>query len=707
MTGEPQTAAILRAIRRSLADSDVDALSKALPELIATAPQRWSTLLLVDGGVRDPHHKDFDDQLLLLTKAFAQALQASPPSMTAESTMRVIEILQAGTCFSKLFRSARRRLEAAGFMSEARDAQVLRLAAFIESIWQHGQAELLKVGARGGDTVDISRAAASILQTESGVRVSYASSFESHLEGVELNLRFLPHGAGVTGGDLTTAPSPFMNRDFEVIMRLATYWRLYEDAWMRVKYLGWRCASAEDGVILVAPEDEEAYLRDEAGARRDDQFLLELGGTLAAIGPVSAAAKDRIASLARSITIPEQGKLWNGFVDLGSLLEVVGEAKGRMLVDISLDLRGYDVALDSLEIGETTTPVSWDEWMGALLVLRVLADAFHQAQRTQLPARVDEECLRRAVIVDRGNLANIISAVTGFTVDRTAEILAALTFDPKRRHVELPAQPLMGLSDGERLVFTPILVSVGSPVRAVENFLERRDRSAVARSKALEKAIARQFSERPNAKVIHALKFTASDGKEIEYDVIVWWEGKLFLLECKSSRGVHGPADYWRAAGDIAEALEQLERRKRIALSDWPEIHRRAAALPIVCPSEADIVRVVVTSSTRFTGPQADGGFVIDQRCLERFFGDADVEALRVSPHGGFERVAAVDHVRASEEPNATEFIAYLHDPTPVRLTRAALTLTFRALPLVEASDPRVAVATTEYTPPEINVAPS
>lgn len=705
MSFQGGTAAALRASKAALAAGDADALGDAIAKLFACAPERWISLLLIDGGVHDPHHRMFDKQIQQLAQALPKVLASSPVSIGAEPTLRLLDLLLVGRDLARLFQSARAALERAGFLREPRDAQTLRLCAFIQCMSTHGQREMLALG-MDGDYVDISRAGADVLQSESGTRVSHVGAFESLVEGVELNIRFLQREGNTSVVDLTTIRGPFMDGDFEIIMRLATYWKQYEDAWQRVKYLGWRRIEIEPGVDAITPAEEEPFLRAETGHHRDGQHQLEVGAGIQSMLPLllpeSRATNER---LARSITVPNQGQTWNGFVDLDAFLTATRDSHHRLLVTMGLEMNGYECALADLEIEGAATLVTWDEWSRVVVALRVLSDAFESAQRVQLPAEVDVESLRHAVIVSRESLVNLVAASTELETERASEVIAALTFDASRKHVELLVAPLLPLTAG-RLVLTPALVGLGSPVRAVENFLERADRSAAKRSRALERAVAAEFQAFSDAVVVHGLEFKASDGKTIEYDVVVFWQGKLLLVECKASRGIYGPADYWRAEKEVLSALEQLERRARIAATDWLELWRRAPRLPRECPAAEHIVQIAVAGGTRFTGQRGDSVFVVDHRCLARFFGDAEVNAIVVSPDGGSESIGVVDRVRLQELPTAAELIAYLRDPAPVRAARGALTTSLRALPIVEEDDPRFVVTTTEYAPKRFSPAP-
>jgi hypothetical protein len=184
---------------------------------------------------------------------------------------------------------------------------------------------------------------------------------------------------------------------------------------------------------------------------------------------------------------------------------------------------------------------------------------------------------------------------------------------------------------------------------------------------------------------------------------VVAWGGYLLLVECKFVRGVHGPAEAWRAAGEIQHAIEQLTRQKEIALREWDVL--RAAAPDLGLPASAyaadRIIRLVVASVPHFTGRRESDLFVIDERCLARFFGSPNIAAMAMDPAGADREVGILDTVRTSIEFVVEEFIRHLESPAPVNTFLKGLTVTQRRVRIVEPQDPRILVSHAEFAAPD------
>jgi hypothetical protein len=160
---------------------------------------------------------------------------------------------------------------------------------------------------------------------------------------------------------------------------------------------------------------------------------------------------------------------------------------------------------------------------------------------------------------------------------------------------------------------------------------QRGDVTTQNRSTEFEDAIANIFLRCPDVKTAARVSFMAKDSRKIEYDLLAHWDGYLFIVECKFQRGVHSPADVWRAEKEIQRSFVQLTRQKRAAVEQWKTPRKNASLLNLPPePLETDrISRVTATSIPHFTGQREKDLFVIDERCLGRFFEDHEIRGRK------------------------------------------------------------------------------
>lgn len=704
MTDEEPLAALRRALRTAAAGEVADALTR----LIQAEPMRWRQLVLVHGGLKDPQASDFAQAWLPLLEAVGQ-LDGSCRSAARE----LHQLLFGCATFAQLFASVRTSLQRTRFFEEPWDVQQVRLVAYLESQVILGHAKLSEAVATDGEAFDTHKAQSDLFENERGNLVSLQSSVEGMVDCLELVVRYAQHNLGSQDGgqaDLSGTEIPYLDPQLERVLRLANCWREHEDAWTRFKYLGWALqplAPDEDAVVLT-PASEEPFLRAEVGQLRDGQYMIEFWANTRGLADEGQLRPLR-DQISRSITVPQAGHEWEGFLDFGALRAIAAGSGEALVAKLWVEAKLYASTVSRLAIQGPGGAVSWDEWLEVVTALREVASAFRSAFLEQVPDAEGEGSVRLAIVVHRDALANVVSTAVDIEPSRCLAVIAALTFDARRKCLEIYDQPLLPLS-GDRLIFSPTLVSIGNTSRAIEHFLAQwEDSTTRPRGAEFEASVARIFTACAAARVATRVVFSAQDGKTIEYDVLVWWEDHLLLLECKFLRGVHGPADLWRAGKEIEHATVQLERQKCVALTEWNTLRDRAAALQLpAAPIAQDrITRIVVASVPHFTGKNGDDLFVVDERCLSRYFGESEVAAIILDGDGNRERVFPVASVRRSDAHSVAELLAYLEAPPAVKMFRAGLGLSLNPLPRVDESDPKIAVLVAEFTATAFNETPT
>ncbi len=666
------TSQILGSMKKCLRADNAEQLAELLRELIESEPERWTELLLIDSGLKDPISAEFLPQLRRVAEAFSILLDGG--ILTGRVLVKTAEILSTLTIFDELFTAVRHRLAAAGFYKEPWDTQQHRLVAFYES-----QRYLVMKDLFGGAHET----------SQDHVRYAYHSKSRT---------------AAPEGLDTSKLKTPYEDPEFEWILRLAAHWLEYLDAWSRFKYLGWpMLRHPEDAdAFMIAPRASETFLRSKVGLFRDGQHLLEFWANAGHL--FGRKAVDMTPRVAASLTVPAAGTPWDGFVDYGALAEAVVASPESRTIALWIAEKLYSASTNRLRIESGRNVVTWTEWFAVMAVLRELASAFAAAMEDVEPDSQQRSGLRSVVVVRRDVLTNVVVSVTNLGPHRCRAVIDTMVFDANRRNLEIYDQPLPPGVDSDTLLFAPSLLRAGNAARTVEHFLaEWGDDSSNSRGSDFEDLIASEFFEQAPIKYAKRTRFKAGDGKTVEYDVLVWWDAKLFILECKFSRGVHSSADFWRAEKNVNEAIAQVRRRKVIALNEWQRLREKAPSLdlPDVPPAPDQIVGIVVTTVTHFTGQLTDDIFVIDSRCLERFFGDPNINAFTIESDGTRRDVGSYTTVRSSAGFVASEFLSYMAMPPQVAMIRNGLKLCTRWLPRLEESAPKIAVVDAEYSVPD------
>ena len=156
-------------------------------------------------------------------------------------------------------------------------------------------------------------------------------------------------------------------------------------------------------------------------------------------------------------------------------------------------------------------------------------------------------------------------------------------------------------------------------------------------------------------------------GEEYQYDVLLRWDGFLFLFECKN-RGLSNnepqAAFYFMHA--VASDIEQVKRLAQ-ALEDYPDILADAFGAGT---ETLTVVPVVLHNDTFQLKGEWDGVYVYDWSALTRFFKEGAFHATRLHRVNGkpVGVRAALKRIWKCDTPTPDDLLAELDDPHQLML---------------------------------------
>ncbi|QTG17459.1 hypothetical protein G6M86_29715 (plasmid) [Agrobacterium tumefaciens] len=226
--------------------------------------------------------------------------------------------------------------------------------------------------------------------------------------------------------------------------------------------------------------------------------------------------------------------------------------------------------------------------------------------------------------------------------------------------------PVLQFSNGEHLLFGPAAAHMVIPTVVLSN-LGKLGEKFRAKGPAFERTVQSNL-ESAGFKPVHIHTFR--NGEEYEIDVVLPWQGKLFLIECKTD-GLSG--------GDPVAAYNfEKARDKHIV-----QIQRQIAGLRahpdmlvekgISDPEKLEWIPVLLYLFP-YAMPVDDRGVCItDWAGLSRFFGPKEVHLPPVLHSAALHKASL--HTRQGKLPTAAELKNYLRAPFQVTMKRASLEL--------------------------------
>ena len=655
---------MLNQIRDSLKKRDAVELADALKILISESPKTWSGEVHRLGGIPHPQTSASDDTIALLATAFDQLEKNG--AIHAEAMHQSQDFLRLLVDYRERYLSTQRVLESSRFLDDKQAVRLWRLASHVEDQYHRCIQKSLEA-AIATPRFTTAHVVQSALSDNAGTRHNLQEIWEGLTESTELAIRFLLRRDGIQSLDDPSAlHSSYCDPHFLRLLQLAVRWRGLNLTYDNLRYGDWSAEleSVEDAsgvrhtVESQCPTDVADLVRKHASYIRHQLYTVEMTRPSFELLHHFSDRPANIVEIARSIRLPAVGHLWDGYLDLEALRRAASSAAFPIEVKVAIDAWHLRQWVKKLRINSRYGSIEWEQWFNAQNVLRIVASALMESIKTHL-REDDDGSLGRIIRCSNQRLADLVCAGSGLTNEDSVRAIDSIVFDPERRGVDWWGMPLIPLRENEVIIVPSVLVT-SDPIRVLEGAVRRDSPQVAQRSEAFNRYVLEPFAE-VGAKIAMGFTIDGFDGRQVEFDGIIWWEQKLILVEAKCLRSLEGPHDDWRGSGEIDSAVRQLVRRRSSVQIDWGQIKSRLSTwdLPSDPPSQENVITIAVTNVLRFTTLQKEGVFVTDALCLRRFF-SRDPFVYVCAPGGGRRPIG---RVRVRDEPTAEELSSYLAWP--------------------------------------------
>lgn len=681
-------------LRTALPKRDLDGAAAALGELLRMEPIRWSRIIALTRVLPPLGATDADTVAATLVGAAAKAAAERLESGGADGIYQAcVNLLRWSTSqalvfsdFSRRVAKIRTRLESLSFLDESPATQFYILGLLVEHQAQMA-GRAFSDESRQKLYIDPYSIAAGILESPfMGPRVSVPAAYESVTEAAELVIRFAQHQNRATEDDTPDFDkSPFSVPELPLLLLLADMWAALREDWERIHQQNWHVED-EDDVSFCSPVAPTDVIRGRVGQVREQVLRIEHAYSVKQLGRQRHTdTPENLDLLARSMSVATSTP-WDCEFDTAVLRIAAMNTEWAANARSWIAIRHFDSLI-------TNPKLDWAAWFRVRELLVLISRAYRRAV-TLAGGDVDSESAlpRTTPVISRSVLAARLSEVDGAPSGVVERALDASIFNRNRRSLELWDQPLIPVSSG-RVLLIPGLIIPGDPARALENMAtEWAPELFSARGPSYERVLASLSAKRVPGKTVRDIKFEAYDGRSVEFDLIIHWDGWLLLIEAKCVKSVHTPYEEALAADVVDEAVEQLRRRLLVVANDWPSLreHAKAAALPEAPPPRERIIPIVLLNILTFTGMEtADGIMVTDDFCFYRYFEGA-IEKFLLWRDGSLGRIGTIPGI--PEVPGTPDqFLAYLRDPPQVRGIASRLSVAYREVVRVDDKDPKVA----------------
>jgi hypothetical protein len=295
-----------------------------------------------------------------------------------------------------------------------------------------------------------------------------------------------------------------------------------------------------------------------------------------------------------------------------------------------------------------------------------------------------------APIIKKSVLLTLLLQVTGWQSAEASTALELFMFDRLHKKLDIWCQPLIPVGE-DSCILLPNVASTMDMRRFFEYHIAQWDIGFDDRGPVFEEDIRGRLRARGIAVSPSPIRFMASDGKTVEYDVVAVVDQHILLIEAKCLRSPYSPADSYSAWREIEKGINQVIRRKKILKSDWDSIRKLAGIdLPESPYEDEKILGIVITNIFSFTGFEVKGIRVADIMCLDRFLSSSVINQYELSRDKGITRELNPTVLWIGARPTAQAIWDYMKKPAAVSRVLDNLCLRYQHIPKLIETDPTV-----------------
>jgi hypothetical protein len=348
-------------------------------------------------------------------------------------------------------------------------------------------------------------------------------------------------------------------------------------------------------------------------------------------------------------------------VKLNSLLDAVSSITG------SQTIKDHHIASSSLSV-LLSYNVLEDETLYEGLSIADWIDGFcglREFCSSRLSSSVGINRLMSELITfSKESLSEHLQSV-GMTKEKSVAFIDKATFHRKAR--DLFDAPLIKTSSGYVVVSDVLLGSVIS--RAVASNILSRKGEFKPKGEGLESALKEIFTSNGIEAVSYKKKFPDPEG-EYEYDALILWDGKLFVMECKNRWLCEGRSvAIYNFLRQTRADINQVSRLVN-GLKLHPEMVNAAFGRVV---SYDEIIPCVVGGMPHAMPDQVSGIYFTDISIISRFFSDRYF-GIEYTDGDRKEQNIFYDQWRSSK-PSVSDFIRVLARPVQVEIVKGSINI--------------------------------
>lgn len=522
-------------------------------------------------------------------------------------------------------------------------------------------------------------------------RMSSVDNLEAHINAAEEMFRYIFYTHRKCMNDevinLSIDANPYYNPDFEKIIYLAYHRVVLKELWDKAKYRDWKLYvgkdEGNDNIYYFKPEDIERYKKErssiERASYRDMQRVMQ-GMTFFSI------LNTDIFSKVRKLKVEKIKDIFS--LDSCIIKELINSLDTSMKEYMYFLNLFYGDKLLNLEIKENITfrmIIDTIKYLSSIAIISKTID------NTDDKFKMEDEYLDIAPIINIEIIASQLSNSLDISKELARECLNIFIFSPNGESISLDlfSQPLVYLSE-KQVVFTPTLILQMNIERVIEKILSKIEDNISEKGTNMEKYMIEKLKESKHIKVnTSPIKFTAYDGKEVEFDFLGTFNDKLIIMEMKCRTTPYSSKEIMDKENILNEVVDQVNRRVNVVQNNWDEIKNKSSIeLMDNPPKKIDIIKIGCFNFLNLTGLNIDGVYISDCSAIVKYF-TQPINYLTVA-NGSKIATYEAENIWKNDYPTIHNFEKFLKMPSMMKMFYDKMEYIYKPVMLIDEKDKKL-----------------
>ena len=652
---------LFKKLKENLQDGNVKQSSDLLISIYNKYGEDWISYIKLNGVLPEPLSHTFSTNTLA---TFMKSLQSIVPKIEIRYIEDILTLVSSLLRLYNKVTKINERLSESEFFNFPPVKQLQMFSVFMEDQSRMAQGEIVKRMKNPELLTPMDLIRADLESDLTKTKVSVIDNIEGIGDSIDLNLRYIfwKYGNdfdGIHSKDV----SPYNLKSFHELLVWAYMRVAIDNLWQNIKYRNWRHLVRND-VAYYYPPDQDLYIKEEISVDRYRLYENELTNHILS-GPLRQ--EFRLFNNILSKIDTDIGSVpWYPDVPIRQMRQLLSMPAVFEVSLAELFSTLYKRDIDNLLFGPPNRQVNGKDFLEVCKYIFILSSIYQKKSWESIDIDGESQYCSLIPVLNENTLVDTLSQATGWSREECMNALDLLCFNPQNTKLDIWLQPLIPIGKSNYLLI-PVVGKSMKLIRLFEAHMLQWNIGFDDRGLLFEEEIRNRLKEAKIPVVSHSIRFNASDGKKVEYDIISCFGDYLILIEAKCLRTPYSPIDRYNCWKEIDNGIEQLRRRRDIISSDWNRIFDQADIdLPEIPPEKDKILCLLITNIFTFTGVEVDNIRVSDLTCFYRYLSGPNIEGTEFDKNGVIRRFIA-ERIWAGKEPTPTELWKYIHNPLGLR----------------------------------------